>query len=120
MNEKFIVEFFEKDNNTCPAEEFLFSLNNKMAAKMFGIIEVLEEKGNLLREPYSKHIDDGIFEIRVKVGNDIARVMYFFYVGKKIILTNGFVKKTQKTPKTEILLAKKFRKEYLDRLEGEK
>ena len=69
-----------------------------MRAKMFGMIELLQEKGNKLREPYSKHLDDGIFELRCKVGNDITRVLYFFYYEGQIILTNGFVKKTQKTP----------------------
>lgn len=83
-----------------------------------GIINVLEEKGNQLREPYSKHLDDGIFEIRGKVGTDITRVLYFFYYGKKIIITNGFIKKTQETPKHEINLAKSYRKDYLERVKN--
>ena len=41
--------------------------------------------------------------------------MYFFYVGRTAILTNGFVKKSQKTPKREIDLAKKYKHEYLSR-----
>ena len=55
------------------------------------------------------------YEIRAKVASDITRVLYFFVVNKKIILTNGFVKKTQKTPDNEIALAKKYRKDYLER-----
>lgn len=94
------------------------SLDVKMRAKILGIIEVLEEKGNQLREPYSKHLDDGIFEIRGKVGTDITRVLYFFYYGGKIILTNGFVKKTQETPKQEIKLAKTYRKDFLERVKN--
>ena len=65
----FEIIFYEKDNGECPVEEFLDSLELKMRAKMVGLLELLEEKGNQLREPYSKHIDDGIFEIRCKVGN---------------------------------------------------
>ena len=65
-----------------------------------------------MREPYSKALSDGIFEIRAIQGNNITRVLYFFVVGKKIILTNGFVKKTQKTPDGEIELAKKYRDDY--------
>ncbi len=64
---------------------------------------------------YSEHLVDGIFELRAKVGSNISRVLYFFVVGRKIIITNGFVKKTQKTPKNEIELAKKYRNEYLNR-----
>ena len=87
-----------------------------MRAKILGIISVLEEKGNQLREPYTKHLDDGIFEVRGRVGTDITRVLYFFYYGKKIIITNGFVRKTQETPKREIKLAKTYRKDYLERV----
>ena len=87
-----------------------------MRAKLFRLLELLEEKGNTLREPYSKSLNDGIFEIRAKQGSDITRVLYFFYVGNKIILTNGFVKKSQKTPLSEIALAKKYRAEYERRL----
>ncbi|WP_449077225.1 type II toxin-antitoxin system RelE/ParE family toxin [Ruminococcus sp.] len=84
---------------------------------MFKNLELLEIRGNELREPFSKHIEDGIFEIRNKVGNDITRIFYFFVIGQKIILTNGFIKKTQKTPKDEIALAKKYRNDYLNREE---
>lgn len=56
----------------------------------------------MLREPFSKPLGEGIFEVRAKQETDISRVLYFFVVGKKVILTNGFVKKTQKTPPREI------------------
>ena len=68
--------------------------------------------------PYSEELENGIFELRAKVGSDISRVLYFFVVGRKIILTNGFIKKTQKTPKSEIELAKKYRADYLSREEN--
>lgn len=112
----FEVIFYEKENGDCPVEEFINSLDVKMRAKMVGLLELLEEKGNQLREPYSKPIDDGIFEIRCKVGNNITRVLYFFYYEGKIILTNGFVKKTQKTPPEEIKLAKERRADFKERM----
>lgn len=83
-----------------------------MQAKIFRMLELLELKGNTLREPYSKELDDGIFELRIKQSSNITRILYFFVIGKKVILTNGFVKKTEKTPKREITLAKKRRKIY--------
>ena len=113
---QFTVEFFEDTNVESPVEDFLLSLDIKMRAKLLGLLQILQEKGNLLREPYSKHINDGIFEIRGKVGSDITRVLYFFYYDKKIILTNGFIKKTDKTPVNEVKLAKIRRKAYLDRM----
>lgn len=56
--------------------------------------------------------EDGIFELRTKQGSNITRVLYFFFIGKKVILTNGFVKKSQKTPKAEKELAKKYKADY--------
>ncbi len=115
---KFEVEFYEDDNGDKPAKDFIFSQDYKMQTKLFGLIEILEEYGNQLREPYSKPLGDGIFELRGKIGTDITRVLYFFYYEGKIILTNGFVKKTQTTPKSEIKLAKKYRKNFLERKEN--
>ena len=113
----FNVEYYELENGICPVEEFILEQDNKMQAKIFRNLELLESRGNELREPYSKHLEDGIFEIRNKVSSDITRILYFFVIGQKIILTNGFVKKTQKTPKSEIELAKKYRNDYLNREE---
>ena len=70
-----------------------------------------------MRLPYSECLEDGIFELRCKFGSDITRTLYFFYEGANIILTNGFVKKTQKTPAQEIKLAKLRRDDYLSRKE---
>ena len=80
---------------------------------------MLETNGADLREPYSKYLNEGIFELRAQVGSDISRVLYFFMVGKKAILTHGFVKKTQKTPPSEIDRAKKYKDEYLSRKENQ-
>ena len=112
---KFEVEFFETEKGEQPARDFLLSLDKKMRAKLVGTISLLQDNGYELREPYSKHLSEGIFELRAKLGSDITRVLYFFYVGRRIILTNGFIKKTQKTPSQEIDKAKKYRKSYLER-----
>lgn len=93
---EFEVEFYETTDGDKPAKDFLISLDNKMRAKMASMISLLQENGYNLREPYSKHLSEGIFELRAKVGSDITRVMYFFYIDRRVILTNGFVKKTKK------------------------
>jgi len=110
---EYQVLFFEKENGIFPAEEFINSLEIKMSAKIYRTLKMLEANGPALREPYSKHLDDGIFEIRVKLGTNLSRVLYFFYIDKRIIATHGFTKKTQKTPKEEIERAKLYRKEFL-------
>lgn len=115
---KFEVNFYKKRDDSCPVYEFLESLDYKMRAKVLRLIMILEENGNELREPYSKSLGDGIFELRAKQGNNISRVLYFFVVEQKIILTNGFVKKNVKTPRSEIELAKKYKIDYLSREES--
>lgn len=111
----FNIDFYKTAENTCPVEEFLDSLTPKMLAKILRMILLLEEYGNELREPFSKPLKDGIFELRTQQGNNITRILYFFIIDKKIILTNGFIKKTQKTPKNEIIKAKNYRDDYLKR-----
>ena len=117
---EYVAEFkviaYKKKNGDIPVEEFLNSIDFKMRVKIFGLLKILQEKGNMLREPYSKYLGDGIFELRCIFGSDITRVLYFFYYEGKIILTNGFVKKTQKTPKEEIQIAKNRRVDFIERM----
>ena len=113
----YTVEYYEKEDGTKPAEEFILAQDVKMKAKIFAMLEFLENKGPELREPYSKPLEDGILEIRAKHGSDITRVLYFFVVGKKAIRTHGFVKKTPKTPPIEIARAKRYRADYQRRKE---
>ena len=113
----FNIDFYDKEDGTKPAEDFISELPLKMRAKIARAVGMLKANGTKLREPYSKHLEDGIFEIRAQVSSDISRVLYFFMVGKRVILTHGFIKKTQKTPPSEIARAKKYRAEYLSRKE---
>lgn len=114
---KFDVIFYDLPNGVKPAEEFILSLDKKMRAKVLREITLLAANGYELREPDSKSLGDGIgiFELRAKVGTDISRVLYFFFVGQKVILTNGFIKKTQRTPPSEKAEALRYRAEYLSR-----
>ena len=117
---EFEVEFYKNGKGELPAREFLMSLNKKMRAKMADTIVLLQNNGYELREPYTKFLSDGIFELRAKVGSDISRILFFFYIDKHIILTNGFIKKTQKTPKAAVDLAKSYRMDYMERGKNER
>ena len=74
---QFIVEFYEDSNGKKPIEEFLLTLDIKMRAKILGLLQILQEKGNQLREPYSKHLEDGIFEIRGKSAQTLQECYIF-------------------------------------------
>ena len=112
---KFTVDFYREDDGFKPVGQFIRTLPLQMKAKVIGDLHLLEEYGNLAREPLSKHLEDGIFELRSKVGTDIVRILYFFEENRINIATNGFVKKQQKTPKAEIELAKKRRTYHFSR-----
>lgn len=106
------IEFYDTIEGKCPVADFIQSLDAKMQAKVLRTIDLLEKNGISLREPYSAPLTDGIFELRIKQGSGITRILYFFFVGNKAVFTNGFVKKTQKTPQAEIVLAKKYKADY--------
>ncbi len=108
----FSVDFYYTEDGKAPVEEFLDSLNVKMRNKALDSLSILEEFGNNLREPYSKSMGNGLFELRIKFSGDIARIFYFFLVGNRIILTNGFVKKGRKTPRNEIERAFTYKADY--------
>ena len=91
---------------------FLDSLEPKFLAKTLRTIDLLETNGPLLREPYSKLLENGIFELRTKHGSDINRVFYFFYYRSKNYSDKWDYKKTAKTPKSAIDLAKKYKTDY--------
>lgn len=114
------VLFYNLPSGREPVREFLDSLDGKMRAKMLREIALLAANGPELREPDSKSIGDGIFELRARTGSDISRVLYFFFIGRRAILTNGFIKKTQKTPEAEKERALRYRAEYIAREENEK
>ncbi len=113
------IIFYRTAQKECPMLDFLNGLDVKMRAKVVRTVNLLRDNGRELREPYSKALSEGIFELRIKVGSDISRVLYFFFAGNKIILTNGFIKKTQKTPTAEIDRAKRYRADYLSRTQNE-
>ena len=106
------IEFYKTQDGNCPLQNYLDSLEPKILAKTLRTIDLLENNGPKLRGPFSEPIGYGIFELRTKLGSDITRVFYFFYVGNKAILTNGFTKKTKKTPRQEIELAVKYKADY--------
>jgi len=109
-----LVVFYEKEDGSFPGEEFINSLDNRMSAKAYRLIGLLANNGPNLREPYSRHLSDGIFELRSRVGSDTARILYFFMADNRAVITNGFVKKDQKTPHSEIEKAKKYRRAFLN------
>ncbi|MCI9565508.1 MAG: type II toxin-antitoxin system RelE/ParE family toxin [Eubacterium sp.] len=116
------VRHYIKNNGRCPIEEFLINLEPKLRAKAFHDIEILQEYGTRLNGSYMKSIKGkkykGLYELRIKFSNDIARIFYFTYYNQEIILLNGFIKKTMKTPKRELDRAKRYMDDFIRRREN--
>ena len=97
-------------------EEHLDSLSDAQVAKITWVLKLIRESKNISSRYFKKLVNtDDIWEIRVRVGNNIFRLLGFIYNRKFIILTNSFQKKTQKTPGKEIKLAEQRKKDYLNR-----
>jgi len=107
------IEFFTTSNGEKPAKEFLDALSPKMRAKMLDKVRYLHEVGQMLRLPHSRHLDGEIYELRAQAEGNISRILYFFVIGDKAVLTHGFMKKTQNTPPKEIARAEKYRRQYI-------
>ena len=110
------IIFYRTQTNECPIEQFLDSLNSKQAQKVTWVLQLVEEL-ELVPATYFKKLTntDDLWEIRIQQGNNIFRLLGFFDAVNFVILTNGFQKKTQKTPKAEILLSEQRKKDYLTR-----
>ena len=116
MNREIL--FYRTATQKCPVEEFLDSLPSKVAQKITWVLGLLEDLEVIPAQYFAKMPGtDDIWECRVRLGSNIYRV-YAFWDGNKIILTHGFIKKTQKTPSNEIEKAESYKKDYFDRKGG--
>ena len=108
------VLFFRRADGTSPVEEFIDGLNDKQAQKVAWVLQLIEDMDIIPAQYWKKLTNtDDIWEARIQFGGNIFRILGFEDQGKFVVLTNGFAKKTQKTPKREIELAEQRKKTYL-------
>ena len=107
-------EFYTRPNGRMEFQEFLDKLPKKDKEKLLTVIASIQEYGLLIsqRMEWVKKLDDDIFEIRSKVSSNIQRALYFHVIDDRYIVTHGFTKKTQKTPKVQIEHAKQLKAEF--------
>ena len=110
------ILFYRTESDECPVEDFLDTLDSKQAQKVAWVMQVVEELEQVPATYLKKLVNTkDIWEVRVQMGSNIFRFLGFFNHGSFIVLTNGFQKKTQKTPKSEILLSEQRKQDYLER-----
>ncbi len=91
--------------------DFFMSLEIDTRKKIAYVLDMLKVQERLSAK-FVKHLTDGLFELRVEHNSNIYRAFFIFDAGNIIIIFNGFQKKSQKTPKSEIEKALKLKKEY--------
>jgi len=87
-------------------EEEILNFPDGLLARYLRLTDLMCEFGSNLGMPHTKPLDGGLFELRVKSKEGVARVFFCTKVGKKIIMLHSFIKKSQKTPKKELKIAK--------------
>lgn len=117
------LEFYQARNGHNYGIEFFSALirgngeQKKLAAKLAQGMDVLGQRGPLLRKPWTKQIKLNLYELRAKEGSNIARIFYSFGLDGKIWFFNGFVKKSDNTPENELEKALRLKRECLGGLQ---
>jgi phage-related protein len=109
------IEFYESPAKGCPTEEFLSELHKKdelpYALRM---LDLLREFGNELRRPHVDFLENGIYELRIRVKHKQFRLLYFYFFQEKIIISHG-IRKEAKVPASEIRKAITHKEDYISR-----
>ena len=110
------IVFYRTESGVSPIEDFLDSLSAKQAQRVAWVLRLIEEI-EMVPAQYFKKLPgtEELWEVRVQVGSDTVRLLGFLSVSRTLVLTNGFAKKTMKTPKREIDLAEQRKRDHLNR-----
>jgi phage-related protein len=112
------IIFYRTAGGKCPVEEFLDSLDDRQVTRILWVLRLIKELERIPKEYFKKLTStDDIWEARISSGKNNYRILGFFDDNNFIILTNGFAKKSQKTPNKEILPAEQRKKDHLKRKE---
>ncbi|MCK4910228.1 MAG: type II toxin-antitoxin system RelE/ParE family toxin [Thermodesulfovibrionales bacterium] len=111
---KRTVIFYRTVDGKCPVQDFLDSLSGKVAQKVTWVLKLLEDL-DAVPSTYFKKLTgtEEIWECRIAFSSNAYRIFCFFAGNSVVVLTHGFMKKSQKTPKSEIEKAEADRKDYL-------
>lgn len=114
--DKIEFETYKRPNGHDEFLEWVAALSIKDRANLLRTIKETEVNGLLVaqRLKWVKKIDTNLYELRSKVGSNIQRGLYFHVENGRYVITHGFTKKSEKTPKKEIEHAKELRKEWFE------
>lgn len=115
------ITFYKKEDGTKPVGKYINSLETKHKAKIIWEIDLLEKYGFDLKEPYVKPIKGEaykkMYELRIQFSTEISRIFYFYETGDGFVMLHGYTKKSNKTDKRELDIAKSYKEDYIRRKE---
>ena len=115
MNSDYKIVFYMTVSDHCPVDKFLNSLNLKHRAKVLRWLKQLEILGPNLKRPFADIVKGKIRELRIPFGSNSYRIFYFFFIEKKIVLTHGITKKTNKISLRELQRAENYMNDFIKR-----
>jgi phage-related protein len=117
----WVIEYYEAADGTCPTKEFLNSLHKeKELPYVIDKIDLLAELGYKLQRPHADILEDGIYELRVRLQHRQFRILYFYFFQDKIIFSHGLKKNDKKVRTAEIEKAKRHKLDYFSKHERRK
>ena len=100
------IEFYCDSEGSIPVQDFIRMQGPKVQAKILQYLDLLEQFGLTLGQPYIKKLaGSNIWELRIHHSSNYYRILYFAFTGRKFILVHSFLKKAKKIPKSEIMIA---------------
>jgi phage-related protein len=115
MPPKWSLEFYREADGSSPVAEFLDSLDLKTRTRFRWSMEQLRVRNVQAREPLVRHLEGDLWELREESRTNVYRIIYFFFTGRRIIFLHGFQKKTQRTPRRELEMARRRHQAFLAR-----
>ena len=112
---KYEVIFYSDERGHFPVRELIRSLPEKMRRKIGKWIKLLEQQGAALTRPHADKVQDKLYELRIRLGPDNIRILYFFFLNNKIILLHGFRKKNWEIKIHDLNLAEKRMLDFIGR-----
>lgn len=110
------IHLYRSSSGQSPVEDFLQELAERDRAKVMAALDYLSQQGPALRRPHAAHVQGKLWELRVSLGRNEYRLLYFFLEGQVVVVAHGFVKKTQGIPAREIETAARRMADYVERI----
>jgi len=110
------IIFYETASGQKPIEKFIDQLSAKQAQKAAWVLKLVEDSDRVPAQYFKKLVNtEDLWEVRVRAGSNIFRLIGFFDGSALIVLVHAFQKKTQKTPKADIKIAEDRKNDYFRR-----